>query len=374
MKPSPPIILQRVIPHYRRPFFEAVYDRYGWKVVAAEKPPSGTFLNLVDPKELPFAESFPMSFASNGRNCYIDTGALITRFSPPAILAEFSMRMSSSFTLPIARRLGRLERLAFWTHGWSMERPFHSLPDYASQIGRLPLLAAADRVLTYTEEGTEWLQRYLNKNRVSALGNAIDDGPIRAAAAVANSVPLGRPAFLSVGRLTADKGFDKLIRIFNQLASTYPNATLTLVGDGPERNRLVTIAGERMGKSIFFTGALYAEEELAPLFLSADLYLLAGAAGLSVNHALAYGLPVVAFPRGPRGPLHHPEIEYVRHGHTGWFAKDYTDQAFSDAIGEALKRFDYPDARGAIMHYARSTMSVSMMLDNFGAFINRLKE
>ena len=180
-----PIILQRVIPHYRRPFFEAVHERYGWRVVAAESPPGGTFLNILNPSDLAFADTFPMKFSKNGLNCDIDTDALIDRFKPPALLAEFSMRMNSSFKLPLARRTGGLRRLAFWTQGWSMERPFRSIPDYASHFGRIPLFAAADHILTYTEEGAAWVRRYIDAARVTALGNAIDDGPIRDAAAAA---------------------------------------------------------------------------------------------------------------------------------------------------------------------------------------------
>jgi glycosyltransferase involved in cell wall biosynthesis len=369
---SAPIILQRVITHYRRPFFEALHERYGWRVVAAERPPSGTFLNLADPAELPYADPFPMRFSPNGLNGSLNTRALIERFNPPAILAEFSMRMRSSYTLPVARRTGQLKRLAFWTHGWSMERPFHSLPDHASHYGRLPLFAAADHVLTYTQEGASWVQRFLGPDRVSALGNAIDDTEVRAAAAAATPAASGRPSFLSVGRLTADKGFDRLINLFDQLAQTWPNASLTLIGDGPERERLAALAADRLGRSILMPGALYAEADLAPHFLGADLYLLAGAAGLSVNHALAYGLPVVAFPRGPHGPFHHPEIEYLRHGHTGWLAEHNTGESFTCAIDAALRHFDDSKRRADILHYAQTEISMASMVDRFGRFVEKL--
>lgn len=367
-----PIILQRVIPHYRIPFFEAVNKRYGWRIVAAERPPSGSFLNLVNPAELDFADPFPMRFSEDGRNSAIDTRALIKRFAPPAILAEFSMRMRSSYTLPLARRSGRLKRLAFWTQGWSMERRFKSLADQASQYGRLPLLAAADEVLTYTEEGASWVQRFLGTNKVSALGNAIDDTGVRAAAATAKPASSGQPSFLSVGRLTADKGFDRLIDLFGSMAQIWPGANLTLIGDGPERARLSTLAGDRLGRTILMPGAIYAEAELAPHFLGADLYLLTGAAGLSVNHALAYGLPIVAFPRGPHGPLHHPEIEYVRHGHTGWLAESCTDEAFTHAIHAALQHFEDRARREAILRYAETDISMAAMIQRFGKWTSRL--
>ena len=373
MQKRPSVILQRVIPHYRRAFFEAVYERYGWRVVVAENPPPGTFLNVLNAKDLSFADTVPMRFSKDGENCYLNTSALIAKFNPPAILSEFSMRMQSSYSLPFARRSGSLERLAFWTQGWSMHRPFRSFADYAAHYGRLPLFAGADHVLTYSEEGALWVRRYLKQSKVSALSNTIDNTAIRAAL-LANVLPEGPGSlsFLSVGRLTLDKSYDRLISMFKVVVQTNPSAKLTIIGDGPDRERLVALSGDQLGKSIFMLGALYNEEDLCPYFLGADLFLLAGAAGLSINHSLNYGLPVVAFPRSRSGPFHHPEIEYLIHGHTGWLAEDHTDEAFIRAVLSASSHFKDTTTREAILDFAENEISLDAMVDKFGQFVDLL--
>jgi len=373
VKKCPSIILQRVIPHYRRAFFEAVNERYGWRVVVAENPPPETFLNVLDPKDLSFADTFPMRFSKDGESCYLNTSALIATFNPPAILCEFSMRMQSSYSLPFARRFGSLERLAFWTQGWSSHRPFRSFADYVSHFGRLPLFAGADHILTYSEEGALWVRRHLKHSKVSALSNTIDNTEIRAAL-LANVLPEVREplSFLSVGRLTLDKSYDRLISIFKMIVQTNPGAKLTIIGDGPDRERLVALSGDQLGKSIFMLGALHNEEDLAPYFLGADLFLLAGAAGLSINHSLNYGLPVVAFPRSRSGPFHHPEIEYLIHGRTGWLAEDYTEEAFIRAVFSASSHFKDKTTREAILDFAENKISLDAMLDNFGRFVELL--
>ena len=48
-----------------------------------------------------------------------------------------------------------------------------------------------------------------------------------------------------------------------------------------------------------------------------------GYVGLSINHAFAFGTPVVTFKRGENGPFHSPEVEYIVNYETGYLAKSF---------------------------------------------------
>lgn len=331
---SQTIIVQRIIPHYRVALFERLYERYGLRVVTAETPPGGSFMNLADPRDLPFAVPAPFRFPNpaNPFRADVPTGWILDRIKPRAVIAEFGMRMSSTYDLAVRRRVGGLRRLAFWCHGWQMERGFESLTDRAVQYGRLPLYAAADVIATYTEEGARWVRRGLPRQPVVALGNTLDTEAIARVAASSQPVRHGQPQLLAVGRLTADKGFDQVIALFRRVRDRFPDAALTIIGDGPERTRLQALAEEQPPGAVRMTGALYDEADLAPHFLGADLFVLPGAAGLSVNHALAYALPVIAFARSQSGPRHHPEIEYVVNGVTGILVDQPTLDAMADTL------------------------------------------
>ena len=370
---GPPIILQRVIPHYRRPFFEAVNAKYGWRVVTSEVPPGNTFLNLCDPSELPFADTIPMSFGRRfgGQWCSVDIEGLLKRYKPSAIVSEFSMRMSSSYSLAIARKFKRTPPVAFWTHGWSMERPFGKPIDNLSHYGRIPLMRMVDQIMTYTEEGRDWLSRYIDNDRLLALGNTIDINKIQEVSDLSTAKKLGNPAILSVGRLTKDKGFERLVRVFKELKDLYSDASLTIIGDGPELGKIKEIAGDLLGRGVYLTGAIYDEEELAPYFLGSDIYVLPGAAGLSVNHALAYGLPVAAFARSNLGPFHHPEVEYIIPGVTGWLTEDYSDGGLLDCIKVALSSGGAIN-KNKVLDYAISNLTIERMVENFGILHSRM--
>src|SRR5690554_2950969 len=61
--------------------------------------------------------------------------------------------------------------------------------------------------------------------------------------------------FLYVGRLQAQKGLSGLLNIFARVKEDYPNITLTIVGDGPEMEKLVSLSGElNITSSVLFEG------------------------------------------------------------------------------------------------------------------------
>ena len=94
--------------------------------------------------------------------------------------------------------------------------------------------------------------------------------------------------FLFVGRLVALKNVDTIINAFAQLNND--RTALVLVGDGPERNRLETLASSK-GSCIIFTGRLEGEA-LYQWYNIASCFILASyqeAFGAVTNEALLAG-------------------------------------------------------------------------------------
>lgn len=102
---------------------------------------------------------------------------------------------------------------------------------------------------------------------------------------------------LFVGRLVAVKGVDTLISALPAIRMLYPEASLTIVGDGPERGRLVEIA-QRLGVAdqVKFVGA-ERHEALPEHYRRATLLVLPSRAegfGLVTVEAMGCACPVVA--------------------------------------------------------------------------------
>ncbi|QBD77568.1 glycosyltransferase family 1 protein [Ktedonosporobacter rubrisoli] len=125
---------------------------------------------------------------------------------------------------------------------------------------------------------------------------------------------------LSVGRLAAEKGLDKLISTLPQLAGCH----LAIVGDGPAAEQLRQQAN---GLPITFLGTLQGED-LATAYASADIFAQPSTTetfGFVTLEAMASGLPVVAARRGG-------SLDLVLEGETGLLFEPDQPQALERAV------------------------------------------
>lgn len=107
----------------------------------------------------------------------------------------------------------------------------------------------------------------------------------------------GPVRFVSVGRLVEVKGHDVLLHAFASATAAGLDATLEIVGGGPERESLEALVLE-LGVSdrVRFSGPL-GGDELADALAAADAFVLASRRegfGVAIIEALAMGLPVLA--------------------------------------------------------------------------------
>lgn len=130
--------------------------------------------------------------------------------------------------------------------------------------------------------------------RIHLIDNPIDVARIRAVAAPATRADGTGPRFVAAGRLTHQKGFDRLIDLFATLA---PDAQLAILGDGPDRAALEARAVSRgVAARISFAGF---QALPWPFYAGADAFLLPSRWEGMPNaalEALACGTPVIATP------------------------------------------------------------------------------
>ena len=130
--------------------------------------------------------------------------------------------------------------------------------------------------------------------RIAALPNPVDLEGLRAAAAAPEREPGSGARFVAAGRLTRQKGFDRLLRI----AAGLPNdSRITIFGEGPEAGELAALAAQlALGPRVRLAGFT---DNLAPWLAGADGLLLPsrweGLPNVALE-SLACGTPVVAAP------------------------------------------------------------------------------
>jgi len=146
-------------------------------------------------------------------------------------------------------------------------------------------------------------------------------------------------------------------------ANLEPRPDLVVIGNGAKRTWLENeIAGEPW---IHYLGTKFGRDS-ALYYKMADVFLLAGTAGLAVVESFAAGLPLLVTDL----PTHPPEISYVVDGENGRVAP-HEPEAFAASIVETLSD---PGAmerlrRGAKESSARYT--IEAMIDNYSTGIKK---
>ena len=127
----------------------------------------------------------------------------------------------------------------------------------------------------------------------------------------------GTLKLVMIGRITIEKRLDLLIEALAMLRRSGVEVQLTVIGDGPDREAVVSRA-HTLGVSdyIGWLGALYDERLICPHIATADLCVVPGKLGLTAVHAMTYGTPVITH---DDFETHSPEFEVIVPGRTGMF-------------------------------------------------------
>lgn len=162
----------------------------------------------------------------------------------------------------------------------------------------------ASRLLLTTPAAADRLPRaHALEERITILPHGVDASAFRPARAAESAYRHTSEAIhiLFLANLVRRKGIFDLISAFERVATEFPNALLTIAGDGPESMEAkARAAASRGAAQIRFVGAQSREQAIA-LFQSADVYCLPSHGepfGMTAAEAMSCGLPVVATDAG----------------------------------------------------------------------------
>jgi glycosyltransferase involved in cell wall biosynthesis len=193
-----------------------------------------------------------------------------------------------------------------------------------------------DLVSTLTEgDATAYRKALRDRTRVECMPNGVPDtGGSRAT--------LDDKVVVAAGRLTRQKGFDRLLPAWASIAAKHPDWELRIFGEGSKRGALSRQV-ERLGigdsaKLMGFTPRLNEE------FARAALYVMSSRREgfpMVLLEAMAVGLPVVSFdcPTGPR--------DIVREGVDGHVVRNGDREALAAAMSSLMGDDERRRAYGA---------------------------
>jgi glycosyltransferase involved in cell wall biosynthesis len=278
---------QRVLPDYRVPFFDMLAEAcIGGMSIFAGHPRSSEAITEGRPHAAQFVRAANIHILGGPLYFCRQQGfiAWLEAWDPDALIVEANPRYLATYSA-VRWMHGKRRSVIGWGLG---------APELAGSLvtirrsRRSDFLRQFDALVAYSQRGAqEYARAGFAEDRIFVATNAVASRPTSALAH--RPIDNGGRTVLFVGRLQPRKRVDALLRACGELAAPQPR--LVIVGDGPERGRLETLARE-IYPAAEFTGALRGEG-LRRKFQEADLFVLPGTGGLAVQEAMANGLPVL---------------------------------------------------------------------------------
>jgi glycosyltransferase involved in cell wall biosynthesis len=212
--------------------------------------------------------------------------------------------------------------------------------DHLARWGALvhPWLRLVDEIVVPSEYLRRVFERHGYRTRV--VPNVVDTRRF----AYRDRVPL-RPRLVSSRNLDPYYRVDVTIEAFALVKARHPEATLTVAGDGSEREKLRRLAAAVADGGVRFAGPV-APSAMPDLYAEADIFLNASVIDnqpVSVLEAFAAGLPVVSTATGDIAAL-------VRDGETGLVVPPGDPTAVAKAVTALL---EHPDRALGMARRAR---------------------
>ena len=274
-----------------------------------------------------------------------------------------------------AARAAGARRIIASTHGhevgWSM------LPG-ARQV--LRVIGRYCDVITYISDYTlsrfraafgeptfEWLPSGVDSHRFSPL-SAVQRQAVRSQL----GWRIGGHYVVCISRLVPRKGQDQLVRLWPDVLTHFPDATLVIVGGGSRRftARLRRLAGNLAGDRIVFTGRV-GEEHMSRMLHAADVFAMpcrTRGGGLDVEglgivylEAQAAGIPVIAGNSGGAPETVTPESGIVVDG-----------RSQQDILAALITLLSDPKCRCDMGRRGRSLVEQSWTWERMGARLRRI--
>lgn len=262
---------------YKDPVFE-LDDRIKISYISNIKP------NKKEMKYYLKKKNFKMFFKGIGTSLktgyvkYIKTASILRKLDTDVIISTRTVHnfLVSKFVKKNIRKIA-------WEHNHhnNNKKYINSLVNSCKKM---------DYFVPVSKELGEFYERYLGK-KVFYIPNCLDKIPNKLS-------KLDSKNLIAVGRLSKEKGFDDLLKLFKRVSTKNPEWRLNVVGDGMEKNKLLELAKElKLGDKVTFHG--YQDKNyINDLMLDSSIYLMTShteSFGLVLIEAMSYGIPCVAY-------------------------------------------------------------------------------
>jgi len=259
------------------------------------------------------------------------------------------------YTVPAAMWAGR-PKVVYTEHG-------RFYPDRKSWKRTLvnPILSlGVDHLVAISEATADAMATYDNfpRKRIQVIHNGIDFSRLnpdydKSAKRKELGIPEGCKVLGTASRLNEIKNIPMMLRVFKQVSEQMDNVCLVIAGDGPERQKLESLAKDLgIADDVKFIGMRFDMPEIYPLF---DVFLLTSfTEGISVTllEALGSGVPAVVTDVGGN--------KEIRTNSEDCYLINIDDEiTFVNQIKSFLSKISYQNITTVKQHFSMDKMMTS---------------
>ena len=362
------LIIQRLVPDYRAPFFSELHKELAKK---------GVSLSLLAgaPRR---GEAF-----RDGCNqlCFVEKTKNVHLFGPAywmlnvriaardvdLVVFEQANGGLHHYGILLRRYWGKKVRCAFWGHGAHLNK---TRPHPLRDAWRNFWLTKVDWWFAYTPVSAKIvLDQGFPAERVTTVQNAIDtvalidarkgltDSQLAALRQELFNHSANAPTGVFCGRLVAYKAIPFLLETIIKVKKEVPDFRMVIVGDGPARPQVDEFC--KNNPWCVCVGAQYGAARVPYLSLG-DVWLNPGLAGLSILDSFALGIPFFTV----ESASHGPEIDYLDVGVNGDVSVPEVN-AFAEMVAGVLQDTDRLQNMKTAAQAAGRQYTMKNMVTNF---------
>jgi len=268
-------IVQRIVPHYRISFFEALHEELSY---------SNIELNLV--------------YGLHALGCVPEGVQLKHDW------CEQANRLLSSHLILFNRRLAK-RKIAFWGHG----RNYQSSTKTLSEALKRKLTNKVDYWFAYTQSSVETISSSgFPKDKICLVNNTISTQEFGATLdldhAPIDDNKISKDLGIFCGGLDQKKRIQTVFSVCDKLREKLPNFTMTFIGHGPYTENVIEYCKDRVWAQYegFLTGI-----DKARRLHQAGLFIMPGTIGLVAIDSFNSKTPIATM----RHDHHSPEFDYL---------------------------------------------------------------
>lgn len=314
-------IIQRIVPHYRVPFFPKLEEKLADR---------GIQLQLVYGQErsgdVPKTVTIEEPWAKRVTNRYLILPGGYALWQPclhllkdsNLIVVEQASSALLNYWLLLRRQLGGIP-VAYWGQGVNVRS---SNPHNISERVKAALINKVDWWFAYTEHTVNIVRKAgFPPDRITVVENAVEDEDFRLGIQAVTDDDLrtlrrdlgieGGNIGLYCGAFIPPKRIDFLLEVCLAIKRRLPDFHCIMIGSGPEQCKAEQAAAEHSW--IHYVGPKFAGER-APYFKLSRVLLQPGAVGLVTVDSFVAEVPLFTTDL----PSHGPEITFIRHDENGY--------------------------------------------------------